>query len=139
MTKFACANGDREILFLFVPLTTCRIGDLTRLIFTLACDDQTYIRTTVLLRTLKRFWFTAYLYYCITTYQVLRINKRFWFTACLYKCMITYIYTFLVYSLSVQLYYYIHASWAGEELLTMVISPRRVDFYSKIWTTKFET
>ena len=37
-------NGDREILFFPVQLTTNRIGNLTRLIFTLAkCDDHTYI------------------------------------------------------------------------------------------------
>ena len=29
------ANGDREILFFSVQLTTCEIGNLTRLIYTL--------------------------------------------------------------------------------------------------------
>ena len=35
-TKFSGANADREILFFLVQLTTCRIGNLTRLIHTLA-------------------------------------------------------------------------------------------------------
>ena len=43
-TKFSGANADREILIFPVQLTTCRIGNLTRLIHTLAiCDDHTYI------------------------------------------------------------------------------------------------
>ena len=41
------ANGDREksILIFPVQLTTSRIGNLTRLVLTLAilCDDHTYI------------------------------------------------------------------------------------------------
>ena len=42
-TKFSGANGDREILFFPVQLTTRRIGNLTRLIHTLAiCDEYTY-------------------------------------------------------------------------------------------------
>ena len=35
-TKFSGANADRETLFSPVQLTTCRIGNLTRLIHTLA-------------------------------------------------------------------------------------------------------
>ena len=35
-TKFSGANGDREIFIFPVQLTTCRIGNLTRLIHTLA-------------------------------------------------------------------------------------------------------
>ena len=35
-TKFSGANADREILIFPVQLTTCRIGNLTRLIHTLA-------------------------------------------------------------------------------------------------------
>ena len=35
-TKFSGANADREILIFLVQLTTCRIGNLTRLIHTLA-------------------------------------------------------------------------------------------------------
>ena len=35
-TKFSGANADRGILFFLVQLTTCRIGNLTRLIPTLA-------------------------------------------------------------------------------------------------------
>ena len=35
-TKFSGANGDREILIFPVQLTTSRIGNLTRLIHTLA-------------------------------------------------------------------------------------------------------
>ena len=43
-TKFSGANADREILIFPVELTTSRIGNLTRLILTLAiCDDYTYI------------------------------------------------------------------------------------------------
>ena len=43
-TKFPGANGDREILFFPVQLTTSRIDNLTRLIFTLAkCDGHTYM------------------------------------------------------------------------------------------------
>ena len=42
-TKFSGANGDREIFVFPVPLTTSRIGNLTRLTLTLAiCDDYTY-------------------------------------------------------------------------------------------------
>ena len=42
-TKFSGANGDREIFIFPVQLTTSRIGNLTRLIHTLAiCDDHTY-------------------------------------------------------------------------------------------------
>ena len=35
-TKFSCANGDRELFIFPVQLTTSRIGNLTRLIHTLA-------------------------------------------------------------------------------------------------------
>ena len=43
-TKFSGANADREIFIFPVQLTTCRIGNLTRLIHTLdICDDHTYI------------------------------------------------------------------------------------------------
>ena len=35
-TKFSDANADREIFIFPVQLTTCRIGNLTRLIHTLA-------------------------------------------------------------------------------------------------------
>ena len=45
-TKFSGANGDREMLFFTVQLYTSRIGNLIRLILTLAiCDDHTYIHT----------------------------------------------------------------------------------------------
>ena len=41
-TKLPGANGDREIFIFPVQLTTSRIGNLTRLIITLAiCDDLT--------------------------------------------------------------------------------------------------
>ena len=41
---FSGADGDREIFIFPVQLTTSRIGNLTRLIHTLAiCDDHTYI------------------------------------------------------------------------------------------------
>ena len=40
----ARTNVDREIFIFPVQLTTCRIGNLTRLIHTLdICDDHTYI------------------------------------------------------------------------------------------------
>ena len=43
-TKFSGANADREIFIFPVQLTTCRIGNLTRLIHTFAIrDDHTYI------------------------------------------------------------------------------------------------
>ena len=44
-TKFSGANNaDMEIFIFPVQLTTSRIGNLTRLIHTLAiCDDHTYI------------------------------------------------------------------------------------------------
>ena len=35
-TKFSGANAERELLFFPVQLTTCRVGNLTRLIHTLA-------------------------------------------------------------------------------------------------------
>ena len=39
------ANGDKEILIFPVQLTTSRIGNLTRLLHTLAiCDDHTYLK-----------------------------------------------------------------------------------------------
>ena len=44
-TKFSSANGDREMSISPVQLTTSRIGNLTRLILTLAiCDDHTHIQ-----------------------------------------------------------------------------------------------
>ena len=44
-TKFSGANADREIFIFLVQLTTSKIGNLTRLIYTLAiCDDYTYIQ-----------------------------------------------------------------------------------------------
>ena len=44
--KFSGANGDREILFFLVQLTTSRIGNLTRLLLTLSvCDDHTFNTT----------------------------------------------------------------------------------------------
>ena len=43
-TKFSGANGDREILSNSVQLATSRIGNLTRLIFTLAiCNGHRYM------------------------------------------------------------------------------------------------
>ena len=46
--NFSGANADREILIFPVQLTTSRIGNLTRLVRTLAvCDDHTYIRTYI--------------------------------------------------------------------------------------------
>ena len=43
-TKFSGANGDREISIFPLQLTTSRIGNLTRLISTLAKrDDHKYI------------------------------------------------------------------------------------------------
>ena len=45
-TNFSSAYGDTEICIFPVQLTTSRIGNLTRLILTLArCDDHTYIHT----------------------------------------------------------------------------------------------
>ena len=47
-TKPSGANADREILISPVQLTTSRIGNLTRLIHTLALrDDHRYIRHRV--------------------------------------------------------------------------------------------
>ena len=41
-------RGDREIFIFPVQLTTSRIGNLARLIYTLAtCDDHTYIHTYI--------------------------------------------------------------------------------------------
>ena len=40
-TTFVGANGDREIFIFPVQLTTSMIGNLTRLILTLAICDQT--------------------------------------------------------------------------------------------------
>ena len=46
--KFSGANGDRELFIFPVQLTTRRIGNLTRLILTLAiCDNHTYIHTVI--------------------------------------------------------------------------------------------
>ena len=48
-TKFSGANGGRKIFIFPVQLTTSRIGNLTRLILTLAtCDDYTYIHDTII-------------------------------------------------------------------------------------------
>ena len=45
-TKFSGENRDRETLFSPAQLTTSRIGNLTRLILTLAiCDDHTCIHS----------------------------------------------------------------------------------------------
>ena len=45
-TKFSGTYGDRGIFIFSVQLTTSRVGNLTRLIHTLAiCDDHTYIDT----------------------------------------------------------------------------------------------
>ena len=45
-TKFSGANGDRKIFTFPVELPTSRIGNLTRLILTLAiCDGHIYIYT----------------------------------------------------------------------------------------------
>ena len=47
--QYSGANGDREILIFPVQLTPRRIGNLTRLILTLAIrDDHTHIHTPVL-------------------------------------------------------------------------------------------
>ena len=49
VTKVSGANADRGILFFRVQLTTCRIGNLTRLIHSLAICmcDRTYISSRV--------------------------------------------------------------------------------------------
>ena len=56
-TKLLGPNGDREMFIFPVQLATSSIGNLTRLILTLAiCDDHTYIRTyihAIISRTLK--------------------------------------------------------------------------------------
>ena len=45
-TNFSGANGGREISIFPFQVTKTRIGNLTRLILTLAiCDDHTYIHT----------------------------------------------------------------------------------------------
>ena len=45
-TKDSGANGDRKTFIFPVQLTTSRIGNLPRLILSLAtCDDYTYIHT----------------------------------------------------------------------------------------------
>ena len=42
-TEFSGTHGDRGVIIFPVQLTTSRIGNLTRLIHTLAiCDDHTY-------------------------------------------------------------------------------------------------
>ena len=49
-TKFAGADGDREIFIFLVQLTTSRINNLTRLIYTrysAICADHTYIKTWI--------------------------------------------------------------------------------------------
>ena len=46
-TRFSGANADREILIFPVQLTTCRIGNLTRLIHTLATCVTIYIHTYI--------------------------------------------------------------------------------------------
>ena len=49
-TKFSGANWGREDFIFPVQLTTSRIGNLTRLILTLAiCDDHTYILLSVVM------------------------------------------------------------------------------------------
>ena len=50
-TKFSGTNADREILIFLVELTTCRLGNLTRLIDTLAkCETiHTYMIDCLLL------------------------------------------------------------------------------------------
>ena len=45
-TKFSGANADREIFIFPVQLTTCRIGNLTRLIHALAIRVTIHIYTT---------------------------------------------------------------------------------------------
>ena len=54
-TKFSGANGDREIFILPVQLTTNRIGNLTRLILTLAIWDDRTIQIPPLSRPIKGF------------------------------------------------------------------------------------
>ena len=50
-TRFSGANADREIFIFPVELTTCRIGNLTRLIHTLATcvTIHAYIHTKTVL------------------------------------------------------------------------------------------
>ena len=46
-TKFSVANGDRKIFIFSVQLAISRIGNLTRLILTIAIyDDHTYAHST---------------------------------------------------------------------------------------------
>ena len=53
----ARTNGDREIFIFPVQLTTSRIGNLTRLILTLAmiCDDHIYMYIYIILVPLSVF------------------------------------------------------------------------------------
>ena len=48
-TNSSGADGDREKIIFPVQLTTSRIGNLVRLILTLAiCDDHTYLQVAVM-------------------------------------------------------------------------------------------
>ena len=47
-TKFSGTHGDRGIFIFPAQLTTSRIGNLIRLIYSAICDDHTYIHTCIL-------------------------------------------------------------------------------------------
>ena len=58
-TKFSGANGDREILIFPVQLTTNRIGNLIRLIHTLAMSVtiHAYIHTYIHTNAINSTWY----------------------------------------------------------------------------------
>ena len=62
-TKLSGTHGNREISIFPVQLTTCRIGNLTRLIHTLLymlCDDHKYIHTYLLRSVVKQGFFVSF-------------------------------------------------------------------------------
>ena len=89
-TKFSGANADREILTFPVQLTTSRIGNLTRLIHTLAtCVTNTYCMLHVEISTGERlsgkmrlkgckiYWFSFCSFHRLIYMAQNRIGKRF--------------------------------------------------------------
>ena len=75
-TKFSGTNADREILIFPVELTTCRTGNLTRLIHTLAICVTIHIVDTCRATNITNIITTCFVTYYLLLSSIKKYNPR---------------------------------------------------------------